>query len=77
MTRIDPDGRISERIDLPLEKPSMPAFGGKDLDILFLTTIGEEHGRAATLGKAGEVPGSLLAVEGTGATGEVSVPYTG
>ncbi|MEM9468158.1 MAG: SMP-30/gluconolactonase/LRE family protein, partial [Actinomycetota bacterium] len=29
--RVAPDGSIDRRIELPLEKPSMPAFGGPDL----------------------------------------------
>lgn len=77
VTRIAPDGRVSERIEVPLEKPSMPAFGGPDLDILFVTTIGEEHGRPAAPGRDGAIPGSLLAIEGTGATGVASQAYTG
>lgn len=69
VTRIDPDGHVSERIAVPLEKPSMPAFGGPGLDVLFVTTIGDEHGRTASPGRDGAIPGSLLAITETGATG--------
>ncbi|MEM9468354.1 MAG: SMP-30/gluconolactonase/LRE family protein [Actinomycetota bacterium] len=67
--RVAPDGTLSERIAVPLEKPSMPAFGGSDLATLFVTTIGEEHGRPATPGPAGELPGSLLAITDLGVHG--------
>jgi sugar lactone lactonase YvrE len=69
VTRVAPDGTLSERIEVPLEKPSMPAFGGADLDTLFVTTIGAEHGRPATPGSDGAIPGSLLAITGLGARG--------
>ncbi|MGI9644743.1 MAG: SMP-30/gluconolactonase/LRE family protein [Ilumatobacteraceae bacterium] len=38
--RVTPDGRLDRRIEVPAEKPSMPAFGGPDLTTLFVTTIG-------------------------------------
>jgi sugar lactone lactonase YvrE len=38
--RIDPEGRLSERIDLPVRRPTCPVFGGPDLRTLFLTTVG-------------------------------------
>ena len=75
VTRIDPDGTVTDRIDVPLEKPSMPAFGGDDRKTLFVTTIGDEHGRPATPGRDGVRPGSLLAIEGTGATGIAETPF--
>ncbi len=37
--RATPDGRVDRVIDLPVEKPSMPAFGGRNLDRLFITSI--------------------------------------
>ena len=75
VTRIDPDGTVTDRIDVPLEKPSMPAFGGEDRRTLFVTTIGDEHGRPATPGRNGVRPGSLLAIENTGATGIAETPF--
>mgnify|MGYP002833637799 CR=1 FL=1 len=75
VTRIDPDGTVTDRIDVPLEKPSMPAFGGDDHKTLFVTTIGDKHGRPATPGRDGVRPGSLLAIEGTGATGIAETPF--
>ena len=67
--RVAPDGTVDERIELPLEKPSMPAFGGPDLDTLFVTTIGVGGGRPSAPGRDGAIPGSLLAIDGLGVRG--------
>jgi sugar lactone lactonase YvrE len=37
--RFTPDGKLDRRIDVPMLKPSMCAFGGKDLDTLLVTSI--------------------------------------
>ena len=37
--RATPEGKIDRIIDLPVEKPTMPAFGGPDLDTIFVTSI--------------------------------------
>ncbi len=38
--RITPDGVLDRSIELPVEKPTMPAFGGSDLSTLYVTSIG-------------------------------------
>jgi L-arabinonolactonase len=40
VVRITPDGVVDRRIELPVKKPSMPAFGGPNLDTLYVTSIG-------------------------------------
>jgi len=63
--RITPEGRLDRRIELPVERPSMPAFGGTGLTTLFVTSIG------ADAKPGGTVPaGSLIAIE----TDVVGVP---
>ncbi|ELX12693.1 SMP-30/gluconolaconase/LRE-like region-containing protein [Janthinobacterium sp. HH01] len=37
--RFTPDGKLDRRIDVPMLKPAMCAFGGKDLDTLLVTSI--------------------------------------
>jgi L-arabinonolactonase len=37
--RLTPDGRIDRRIALPIAKPSMVAFGGPALDVIYITSI--------------------------------------
>jgi L-arabinonolactonase len=61
--RVDPEGNLDRRIDLPVQKPSMPAFGGADMTTLFITTIGSGGSVAAEPARDGFVSGSLLAVE--------------
>lgn len=39
LLRITPDGRIDREIELPVQKPTKPAFGGPDLDTLFVTSL--------------------------------------
>ncbi len=41
LVRITPDGRVDRTIDMPVEKPTKIAFGGRDLRTLFVTSIGE------------------------------------
>jgi len=61
--RVSPDGVVDRRIDLPVEKPSMPAFGGADLATLYVTTIGAAGSKASEPGRDGFEPGMVLAVD--------------
>jgi len=36
--RYDPDGKLERRIDLPVQYPTSMAFGGQDLDELYITS---------------------------------------
>ena len=38
LTRLDPGGRIERVIRLPVQQPTCPAFGGPDLDVLYVTS---------------------------------------
>jgi sugar lactone lactonase YvrE len=40
LARLTTEGRLIDRIDLPVRRPTCPAFGGPDLDKLFVTSIG-------------------------------------
>lgn len=66
--RITPKGEIDRRIDLPVEIPTMPAFGGPDLSTLFITSIGERASRPGAPGQRDA--GGLFAIE-TGVRGLV------
>mgnify|MGYP001448652891 CR=1 FL=1 len=37
LNRFDADGHLVQRIDLPLPRPTMPCFGGPDMQCLFVT----------------------------------------
>lgn len=51
LVRITPDGRLDRTIDLPVEKPSMPAFVGPQLDQLAVTSISTGGRRPAAPGQ--------------------------
>lgn len=51
VVRITPDGRLDRTIELPVEKPSMPAFAGPDLDTLVVTSISSGGRRPAAPGQ--------------------------
>ena len=61
--RVTPDGKVDRRIELPVQKPSMPAFGGSDLSTLFITTIGSGGTVPSEPGRDGFQPGELLAMD--------------
>jgi len=41
LVRITPQGKVDRIIDMPVGKPTKIAFGGRDLDILYVTSIGQ------------------------------------
>lgn len=63
IVRFTPDGRVDRRIKLPVAKPSMLAFGGPKLGIIYITSIRPSSGLAEQ-----PMAGSLFAVE-AGVTG--------
>ncbi|MDF1774486.1 MAG: SMP-30/gluconolactonase/LRE family protein [Rhizobiaceae bacterium] len=72
--RYDPDGRLMQTIEMPTDLPTCCEFGGKDLDILYVTTavlrrppehfVGQKH------------PGGLFAVD-VGVKGLILPPFAG
>lgn len=74
VTRITPEGVVDRRIDVPVEKPTMPAFGGSRMDTLFVTSIGSGSGA-----RDGVAAGALLAIDlsSDGITGTADVPFNG
>ncbi|MGI9491874.1 MAG: SMP-30/gluconolactonase/LRE family protein [Geminicoccaceae bacterium] len=67
LIRLTPKGRIDRIIDLPIERPSKPMFGGSKLDTLYVTSIGT----GLTPGTEPKQPqaGGLFAITGLGVTG--------
>lgn len=65
LVRITPDGRVDRTIEMPVEKPTKPMFGGANLDILYVTSIGMGLADDPDQPEAG----SLFAVTGLGVTG--------
>lgn len=65
VARFSPDGRLDRTIDMPVSHPTSLAFGGPDLDILFVTSLSRSTNLAASEAEAG----GIFAVEGLGVTG--------
>jgi sugar lactone lactonase YvrE len=61
VVRVTPAGDIDRRIDLPVEKPTMPAFGGPGLSTLFVTSIGAGGSRGLAPGQRD--PGGLFGID--------------
>lgn len=68
-----PDGTLERAIDMPVKLVSSLAFGGPDLDRLFVTTIAHGiHGDAVEDGA-----GALYVIDGLGAKGRPEHRYAG
>lgn len=73
--RIDPSGRLDRLIRLPVRDTTMCAFGGANLDVLYVTTAScflSEIERPSQ-----PLAGSLFAIRGTGAQGVPEPLYRG
>jgi L-arabinonolactonase len=57
LRRYLPDGSLDRVVTLPFSNPTKPAFGGPDLDVLFVTST-----KLAGLGSAGPANGGLYAL---------------
>ena len=71
--RITPDGRLDRTIDLPIEKPTKPMFGGSGLDTLFFTSLSQ----GLDPGRPQPEAGSLFAISGLGVTGVPQARFAG
>ncbi|WP_108659465.1 SMP-30/gluconolactonase/LRE family protein [Acuticoccus kandeliae] len=60
LVRLTPAGEVDMIVDMPVERPSKPMFGGKGLDTLYVTSIGID----TTPGTDQPQAGSLFAVTG-------------
>jgi sugar lactone lactonase YvrE len=71
--RIAPDGRLDRVIDMPVEKPTKPMFGGPALDTLFVTSLS----LALSEDRPQPEAGSLFAITGLGVRGLPQVRFAG
>jgi sugar lactone lactonase YvrE len=67
VAQFDPDGRLVRHVRLPIANPTMCAFGGPDLDILYVTSASRFLDDAAR--RAQPLAGHLFAVTGLDARG--------
>jgi sugar lactone lactonase YvrE len=63
VVRFSPDGDVLAELPMPVEQPSSCAFGGRDLDVLYVTSAREG------LDDPAAPAGSVLAVRGLGVRG--------
>jgi sugar lactone lactonase YvrE len=69
VTRFAPDGRVDRVIEIPVEKVTSCAFGGRNMDTLFVTTasIAFDNGRWIFMDEAGfdadPVLGGIFAID--------------
>lgn len=61
VVRYAPDGRVDRVIEVPTQRPTCCAFGGPDLDILFVTTASQQM--SASELEQQPLAGSLLAID--------------
>ncbi|MEM7045046.1 MAG: SMP-30/gluconolactonase/LRE family protein [Pseudomonadota bacterium] len=75
LVRITPAGKIDRIIELPIERPSKPMFGGSTLDVLYVTSIGT----GLTAGSEARQPhaGGLFAITGLGIQGLPQTRFAG
>jgi L-arabinonolactonase len=71
LVRLTPGGEIDRCVELPVERPTKPMFGGPNLDVLFITTMGA----GLTPGTRQPWAGALLAVTGLGVRGVPEVRF--
>ncbi|WP_204112909.1 SMP-30/gluconolactonase/LRE family protein [Shimia biformata] len=71
--RISPDGDVLLTIDMPIQNPTKPQFGGADLDVLFVTS----HSQGMTDAQKQSEAGSLFAITGLGVKGVPQVRFAG
>jgi len=60
VTRYRPDGSIDKVIKMPAQRPTSCMFGGKDLDILYVTSASQDVGEDHPL--PGDLDGVLFAI---------------
>ncbi len=75
LVRLTPTGEIDRIVELPVERPSKPMFGDRDLDVLFVTSIGT----GLTPGTEEKQPqaGGLFAITGLGVQGLPQMRFAG
>ena len=73
--RLSPEGEVLMEVEMPIEKPSKPMFGGAALDVLYVTSLGVGLAERSE-GRQPEA-GSLFAVTGLGVKGVPQVRFAG
>ena len=67
IARISPQGEVVRVLDVPVEFPTCPAFGGEAMDVLFVTSI-RDSGTGRMVSSHPNA-GAILAISGSGVRG--------
>ncbi len=73
VVRVTPEGKVDRVIDVPVEKPTKPMFGGANLDVLYVTSLSQGLDPDRPQPHAG----SLFAITGHGTGGVPEVRFAG
>ncbi|WP_374633609.1 SMP-30/gluconolactonase/LRE family protein [Ferrovibrio sp.] len=73
IARFDPSGRLERLIEMPVTYPTSLAFGGPNLNVLYVTSISASHNLTAPEPEAG----GLFAIEGLGVRGLPAHRFSG
>ena len=73
--RISPGGDVLRTVDVPIEKPTKPMFGGSGFNILFVTSIGD--GLTSGTERLQPDAGGLFAITGLGVKGVPQTRFAG
>ncbi len=71
--RLSPEGEVLTVIDMSVEKPSKPMFGGANLDVLYVTSISI----GLSPGQSQPEAGNLFAITGLGVKGVPQARFAG
>lgn len=71
--RLSPEGEVLLTIDMPVEKPTKPMFGGPKLDTLYVTSIGA----GLKDDKSQPQAGGLFEITGLGVSGRPQTRFAG
>jgi L-arabinonolactonase len=74
VARFTPTGQLDRTVEMPANFVSSVAFGGPNLDVLYVTSIGDPVDNRPA---AGAAPGGVFAVHGLGVTGIVEPRFAG
>ncbi|MFK8079063.1 MAG: SMP-30/gluconolactonase/LRE family protein [Granulosicoccus sp.] len=75
LVRITPQGKVDRIVNMPIEKPTKPMFGGNNLDVLYVTSIGGDTSTGLAEGQP--LAGGLFAVTGLGVKGVEQTRFAG
>lgn len=75
LRRFAPDGSLDRRISTPVLKPTSIAFGGPNMDTLYITSMMDNSRLPFATPSDGPLGGRLFALDGIGVTGIVETRF--